>query len=83
MNYKIVVTESEYPDVLLYRDRDDQGNEIVTIQAVGTSGEDQENDDYFAIETVEFSDYKTAQSFIRDFSGQSAEEWCVSQNILL
>jgi hypothetical protein len=43
MNYKIVVTESEYPDVLLYRDRDDQGNEIVTIQAVGTSGEDQEN----------------------------------------
>lgn len=82
MNYKIIKTEAEYPDVLLHRDRDDNGNEAVIIKAIGTPENEPENNDHFVQETIEFGDYITAQCFIEDFSQKSAENWCGTHKIM-
>lgn len=78
MNQKIVETYSELPEVLLYRDRDEAGNEIVQIQAIGCI---EGNEDQFAVETIQFVSPITAQGFIRDFSSESASAWCREQEV--
>lgn len=77
MHYKIVETGSGSPDVLLHRDRDDEG-EFVRIFAIGIM-EGEIN--MFAIERVDFENYTTAIRFIKDFSKLAAEEWCLKQGI--
>lgn len=79
MNYVILQTKVNLPDVLLYRDRDEEGKEIVIIKAIGSG----EIDDYFAIEEIAFQSVLSAQNFINDFSVDSANKWCEDQNIIL
>jgi len=79
-NFKIINTSPKYPDILLYRDRDEDGGEIVEIKTIGIiDGED----DMFACETVNFQSSLLACSFINDFSKKSADDWCESENIKL
>lgn len=78
MNYKIIETGDGYPDVLLFRDRDEDGNEIVKIHALGTQGQEYE---YVMTDTVHFSEKDSAKSFIRDYSIKSAEIWCETNDM--
>ena len=78
MNYKIIETSEKYPNVLLHRDRDGNGTEFVYISAIGKI---ENEEDMFASECVEFENNKTAQSFINDYSKESAEEWCEENEI--
>ncbi|MGN6530484.1 MAG: hypothetical protein ACTHK0_01865 [Ginsengibacter sp.] len=78
-HFKIIETENEYADVLMYRDRNEDGKEIVRIMAVGIiDGEE----NMFADEEIQFENYKTACSFIRDFGRKAAEEWCHAQDVM-
>lgn len=73
IHFKIIETSSSYPDVLLYRGRDEELVEIVTIFACGIVG-DTEN--VFSSETVSFESPYTAMAFISGFDQTSAETWC-------
>lgn len=78
MHFKIIETSTQLPDVLLHRDRDENGQEMVKILAVGKIGEDE---NMFAIEQIEFENVESAISFIRDYSKTSAEKWCQKQEV--
>lgn len=73
MHYKIVQTSADFPDVLLYRDRDNDGFDIVNIFACGKINDDE---NVFACETVAFESLFTAISFISCFDQIAAETWC-------
>lgn len=77
-HFKIITTTSDYPDVLLVRDRDENGEEIVRIVAVGTI-DGQSN--MFASSKVSFDCWQDAMDFINDFSSDSANKWCERQKI--
>lgn len=77
-HFKIIQTGGEHPDVLLFRDIDDDNNNCVKILAVGTiDGES----NMFAEETIVVESWETAISFIGDFSVDSANKWCERQKI--
>lgn len=78
MNYKIIETNHECPDVLVFRDRDQQGNELVRILAVGIIDNEK---DMFAADMVVFPDSETARAYIIDFTVKSAEMWCKKEGI--
>lgn len=78
MHFKIVETSHEFPDVLLHRDRDDNGQEMVKILAVGKIDEDE---NMFAIENIDFEASDSAMSFIKDYSKTSAEKWCQKHGV--
>lgn len=78
MNFKIIETSTQFPDVLLYRDSDENGNQNVKILAIGKIGEDE---DMFAVEQIDFENSGSAISFIRDYSKTSAEKWCQNKDI--
>jgi len=80
MNYKIVTTNSKRPDVLLYRDRDETGQEMVTIFAIGENKTEQ-SDDYFASEIVRFEGIEMARQFIDMFDDKAAIKWCENEGI--
>ena len=77
MNYRIIETTFKFPDILLHRDIDSDG-EFVKIFAIGIM-EGEEN--MYAIEKVRFERYETASTFIDDFSNRAAEQWCTTQGI--
>lgn len=79
MDFKILKTSSKYPDVLIYRTRDEDGNEQVFIHSFGTNAE--KTQDEMNNEVIEFQSPIVAQNFIKDFSINSAEEWCKEQAI--
>lgn len=78
MNFKIIETDYLYPDILLYRNRDEEGNEMVNILTIGEIEGDTE---MFAGETISFENHQSAKNFIRDFSKESANEWCKENKI--
>jgi hypothetical protein len=78
MNHKIIETNCKLPDVLLYRHRNEDGDEQVIIQAIGTIDD---TDNTFAQEPVTFDNEYSAQRFITDYSKTSAELWCKQQAI--
>jgi len=78
MNFKIIETEHDLPDVLLFRDRYENGEEIVNILAIGVI---EDCDDMFAESQVIFDSSDLAKSFIRDFTQKSAINWCVQNKI--
>lgn len=78
MDFKIINTESTYPDVLLYRYRKSNGKEIVRILAIGTI---EEVENMFACEKVTFSNPDLAKNFISDFTVSSANEFCKRNKI--
>ena len=73
-NFKIIKTGSAYPDVLVYRDIDDEGEQIVCILAYGHQGT--EEDESLMKEIIWMPDIDAAKSIISDFSTQSAESFC-------
>lgn len=77
-HFRIIETSSLFPDVLLHRDRNEDGEELVKITAVGIISEDE---NMFAIAEVICEDYETAVNFIKDFSQKSAEKWCEKQGV--
>jgi hypothetical protein len=80
MNFKIIETSEKYPNLLLYRDRDENCNELVFLITIGKiDGES----DMFASEYIEFGNSKTAKCFINDFSKKSADKWCELNTVLL
>lgn len=78
MHFKIIETGTNLPDVLLFRDVDDDGQESVKIMAVGVVDE---YDDQIIVEKVEFTNRWSAISFIKDFSLPSANNWCEKNKI--
>lgn len=78
MNFKIIETGHSIPDVLLYRDRDADGVEIVNILAIGTL---ENSDNMFASEQIKFESPDSAQRFIADYSVMSAAKWCEKEGI--
>lgn len=78
MNYKIIETEPQFPDLLLYRDRDETGQEMVMILTIGTM---ENSDDMFAGEKVLFENSESAKSFIQDYSVFTANKFCKDQGI--
>jgi hypothetical protein len=78
-NFKIVETGSKYPDVLLYRERDGDGNEYVKILSIGIIDG---TDDIFCGEECNFEHPDLAKSFITDFSVKSAEEFCKRHKVM-
>ena len=80
MNFKIIETNHELPDVLIYRDVDECGNEEVVILAIGAN-KTEGADEWFASETVQFNSPDSAKAFVRDYSKKSAEDFCKSQNV--
>lgn len=80
MNYKIIETAAQYPDLLLYRDRDETGQEMVMILTIGHM---ENSDDMFAGEKILFETSDSAQSFIRDYSQFTANKFCQTQPIKL
>ena len=83
MNFRIIKSSAKnVPDVLLFRDRNDLGEELVSINTIGYNVDD-ESDDYFESDIINFGDStENAQAFIRDFSELSASEWTVMKNII-
>lgn len=78
MNYKIVETSATLPDVLVYRNLDDKGENIVVILAIG---DEKGASDTFVDETVKFNSISQSKAFIRDFSTKSAEDFCNQNNL--
>jgi len=78
MNFKIIKTSEELPDVLLFRDRDENGKEIVNILAIGTL---EDLPDMFLESQVLFDSGELAKRYIQDFSRTSAETWCI-ENVI-
>jgi hypothetical protein len=73
MNYRIINTYALTPDILLYRNRDEEGIELVVIMAIGIIDK---LDDMFASEIIEFENSTSAQCFITDYTKESADKWC-------
>ena len=78
MNHKIITTTDEYPDVLIHRDTDSNGEECVVITAFGTIDGD---DDQMLSEVITFQNSEMPQLFIDDFSNASANKWCEQNKI--
>lgn len=78
MNFKIIETEHDLPDVLLFRDRDEGNKEIVNILAIGIL---EDLPDMFLESQVIFDSANMAKSFIKDFTQKSAETWCKKNKI--
>lgn len=77
-HFKILETGHDIPDVLLHRDRDEEGTEVVKIVAIGIiDGEE----NMFAIEEIEFENAFTASEYIDSFTKKNAENWCKRQNV--
>jgi hypothetical protein len=71
MNYKIIDTGSEYPDVLLYRTQTENSDPCVNIFAIGyVGGEETAENEEVIFDTVE-----SCQRFIQDYSDISAIKW--------
>lgn len=78
MNFKIIETSHSYPDVLIVRDRDDNGKEMVNILAIGIL---EDLPDMFMESQVIFDSAELAKLYIKDFSEKSAELWCAKNKI--
>lgn len=77
-NFKIIEPDSPHPDVLLHRDRNENGDEIVEIKAIGTIDG---VGNMFATEQIIFQSEYTAREFIESYSEESAKSWCRRQKI--
>ena len=78
MDYKIVKTSSQYPDVLFRRDRE-YDQDMVIVECFG---EVENVSNYMAIEHIEFEDYKSAKLFIQyGVDDLFANRWCQNKGI--
>lgn len=77
-NFKIIETCCNFPDVLLRRDRDEDGVESVKILAMGVICG---IEDMFATEEIKFENLHTAVDYIHSFTKTNAENWCKRQQI--
>ena len=78
MNFKIIETSQNYLDVLLVRDRNENGKEMVNILAIGIL---EDLPDMFLESQVVFDSADLAKSYIKDFTQKTAEIWCKENKI--
>ena len=78
VHYKVVETGCKYPDVLIYRDRNEDGDEIVRIFACGVIDK---TENMLAAEDVIFENPFSASEYIESFDKIRAENWCKRQSI--
>jgi hypothetical protein len=79
-HFRIIETSAhnDCPDILLVRDRSDDGDELVRIFACGiVDGED----NIFVHEEVTFDNPITASDFIECYTEGKAEAWCKRNNV--
>jgi hypothetical protein len=83
MSFKVVETDSEYPEVLLYLDVTEDGKDCVVIKAYGVKlGVDSDNIENWIAETlIVFPNISYARSFIRDFSIESGNMFCEGHGV--
>lgn len=74
MNYK-AFTISPTTSLLMYRDTDDEGIQIVEIKIYWV---DEDDDNNMEIIITRFPSEEMCQAFILDFSEESAKIWCNS-----
>lgn len=77
-HFRIIETKQSFPDVLIYRDIDEVGNEFVKIMAVGLVDD---VDDTFVVEEARFQNHFTASEYIESFTQKNAENWCKRQGV--
>ena len=77
-HFKILETGHDIPDVLLHRDRDEDGNETVKIVAIGIVDG---TENMFAVEEIGFENAFTAAEYIESFTKKNAENWCKRQGV--
>lgn len=77
MNFKIIDTDSDFPDVLLYLD-DLDGKDNVIIQAVGDTPEEP---DILKFERIDFPDRQMCRRFIADYTVESANAFCRERDL--
>jgi len=84
MNFKIIETATELPNVLLYIDEleNDEGTlwDCVIVQAIGQTPEDP---DKIVFERIDFPDREMCRHFIKDYSKESAEAFCTERDIFI
>lgn len=78
MNFKTLNPGPKYPDVLVTRDKDENGFEIVKLIAFGK--QDGESD-MICSENIKFESMEMAKSFVEDFSEESAARWCKKERL--
>lgn len=78
MNFKIINTPDGYPDVLIRREPEDEGSDVIVINAWGTiDGEE----DLMVEEIIRFETPQTLQDFIEAFTVQMAIRFCDRKSI--
>lgn len=88
MDFKIVKirvnwnaeVQALYPNVLLYRDQNQSGENIVVIRVYGHDTDSEDKNDTY--ECVQFESEDAAKDFIRDFGNQSAIAFCERVQII-
>ncbi|RNI27633.1 hypothetical protein EFA69_16070 [Rufibacter immobilis] len=75
MNHKIVKTAET--EVLIYRDRTEENEEIVVVQAWKHYEGDPDEDEGIVYESHDFANADAAKAYVRDFSEASAEEFLI------
>ena len=79
MNFKIFETATELPDVLLYIDQTDDFQDCVIIHAIGDTTTEAEQ---IVWEKIVFPDRQMCRNFIRDYSVDSANSFCIEHDLL-
>jgi len=73
MNYKIITLEDLDTQILIKRDRDENdGTETVSVEAFFV---DADGNEYIFQESIRFDNNNLPESFVRDFSEESAREF--------
>ena len=73
MNYKLIENLHNRPNVLVHRELNEQGFDVVKVTAIGKIDD---TNDMFAMEEAVFDTPEMAKSFVRDYSTTSAEGFC-------
>jgi len=80
-DFRIIETPALWPDVLLYRDlieKDEDYVDVVIIQAYGQTPDEPDAIKFFQIY---FMDVEMCQYYIRDFSVQTAVDFCRERDL--
>lgn len=75
---KTIETNTPFPDVLAYVSRTKKGNPCVVIHAMGFSNG---NPDIVVSVVIKFVTMEFARDYIRDFSVESANNFCDRNNL--
>lgn len=79
MNFRIVETSNDHPDLLLFVDFDEDGDsDCVTIHTIGERAVDEEG---IVQANVLFPSREMCQQFVKDYSAESANMFCKEYDV--